>query len=239
MAVTPDDTPNEAFLREVDENLRRDQLEGFAKTYGKWLIAAVVIFLAAVAGYLYWQSRQQEQAAKQSEELNSIYTDIGSGKADKAKTRLKPLETADSDMVRALALLTQAAIALQENDRPAALAKFHAVSGDDDIPDPYRNLALLRATALEFDDLKPEQVISRLEPLSKTGSPWFGTAGELTAMAYLKQGKKDQAGKLFAAIARDTTVPQSIRSRAIQIASTLGVDANVQLPQASQPGTTE
>ena len=43
MALTPD-TPNEAFLREVDENLRRDQLEGFAKTYGKWLVAAVSNF---------------------------------------------------------------------------------------------------------------------------------------------------------------------------------------------------
>ena len=57
MALTPD-TPNESFLREVDENLRRDQLESFAKAYGKWLIGAVILFLAAVGGYLFWQNKQ-------------------------------------------------------------------------------------------------------------------------------------------------------------------------------------
>ena len=106
--------------------------------------------------------------------------------------------------------LTEAAIALDSNDRDTALAKYKAVSADGDLPDPYRNLALIRATSLEFDKLKPEEVVSRLEPMTKPGNPWFGTAGELTAMAYLKQGQKDKAGRVFAAIAADRQVPDSI-----------------------------
>jgi hypothetical protein len=47
------------FLREVDENLRRDQMEQFAKRYGKWLIAAVVLFLVAFGAYLLWHKKQQ------------------------------------------------------------------------------------------------------------------------------------------------------------------------------------
>ena len=87
MALTPDtpDEPNQAFLREVDENLRRDQLQSFAKTYGKWLIAALILFLAAVGGYLYWQQKQIEKSQAQSEELTKIYEQIGSGGAEGAK----------------------------------------------------------------------------------------------------------------------------------------------------------
>lgn len=236
MALEPD-TPNEVFLREVDENLRRDQMEQFAKRYGKWLIAAVVLFLLAVGGYLYWQKKQQEKASVQSEELMSIYNDIGSGKTDAAKKRLQPLENASSDVVRSLALLAEAAIALDANDRDTALAKYRAIADDKGIPEPYRNLALLRSTTLEFDKLKPDEVISRLEPLTKPGSPWFGSAGELTAMAYIKQGHKDQAGRLFAAIAADKQVPETIRNRAVQIAGTLGVDASAAQP--AQAGTSE
>jgi hypothetical protein len=236
LALTPD-TPNEAFLREVDENLRRDQMEQFAKRYGKWLIAALIVFLLAVGGYLYWQKKQQEKATAQSEELMSIYNQIGTGKTDAAKKRLQPLESSDSDVVRSLTLLTEAAIALDSNDRTTALAKYKAITADEDLPEPYRNLALLRATALEFDTLKPEEVIARLEPLAKPGNPWFGSAGELTAMAYLKQGHKDQAGRLFAAISADKTVPETIRGRAVQIAGTLGVDASAAQP--AQPGTSE
>ena len=50
MALSPDSS--ETFAREVDENLRRDQMRDLAKAHGKWLIAAVVLFLAGVAGWL-------------------------------------------------------------------------------------------------------------------------------------------------------------------------------------------
>lgn len=236
MALEPD-TTNEVFLREVDENLRRDQMEQFAKRYGKWLIAAVVLFLVAFGAYLFWQKKQQEKATAQSEELMTIYNDIGTGKTEAAKKKLQPLETADSGVVRSLALLTEAAIALDANDRDTAMSKYRALSADKGIPDPYRNLALLRATALEFDKLKPEEVISRMEPLAKPGKPWFGSAGELTAMAYIKQGKTQEAGRLFAAISADKQVPDTIRSRAVQIAGTLGVEASAAQP--AQPGSSE
>ena len=85
-------------------------------------------------------------------------------------------------------------------------------------------MALIRQTALEFDSLKPEEVIARLQPLSKPGEPWFGSAGEMTADAMIKQGKKAEAGQLYAAIAKDTTVPNTMRARAAQIASSLGLD---------------
>ena len=238
MALTPD-TPNESFLREVDENLRRDQLTGFAKRYGKWLIGAVVLFLAAAAGYLYWQDRQQARAAAQSEELMLIFDQIGAGNLDQARRRLQPLEKSDNDVVRSLALLTGSALALDTNDRSTAIAKYKAVAEDKGLPEPYRNVALVRATALEFDTLRPEEVISRMEPLAKPGNPWFGSAGEMTALAYLKQGQRDRAGRLFAAIAADKQVPETIRNRAVQIAGTLGVDASAAVPQAAQSGSNE
>ena len=238
MALTPD-TPNEAFLREVDENLRRDQATDFAKKYGKWLIAALVLFLAAVGGWLYWQDRQEKKSAEQSEELMAIYTDIGNGKTEQAAKRLKALETSDSEVVRALARLTQAAVALDANDRTTALAEYREIAADKAMPDAYRNLGLIRSTALEFDSIKPEEVIARLEPLTKPGNPWFGSAGERTAMAYLKQGQRERAGRLFAAIAADRQVPETIRNRAVQTAGTLGVDASASLPQTAQPGSTQ
>ena len=223
MALTPD-TPNESFLKEVDENLRRDQMRDFATRYGKWLIAGLVLFLAAIGGWLYWQDRQQQKAAAQSEELSAIFTDIGSGRLPNAKARLQALEGSDNGVVQASAMLTRAAIALEENDRSTALAKYKALSTGD-VPEVYQQLGLVRATALEFDAIKPEEVIARMQPLAKAGEPWFGAAGELMAMAYLKQGQRQPAARMFAQIAADSSVPQTLRSRATQISGTLGVDA--------------
>jgi hypothetical protein len=78
-------------------------------------------------------------------------------------------------------------------------------------------------------------VIDRLKPLAVPGKPWFGSAGELVAQAYLKQGKTEAAGALFGSIAKDKTVPDTLRRRARQLAGQLGVDA-VEDPVAAVRG---
>src|SRR3954451_1295909 len=69
---------SETFLREVDENLRRDQLRDFFKAYGNWLIAGLVLFLAASGGFIWWRQHQVEQHGTQVEKLAQVYKDIGS-----------------------------------------------------------------------------------------------------------------------------------------------------------------
>jgi hypothetical protein len=56
----------------------------------------------------------------------------------------------------------------------------------------------------------------------------------MTALALVKQGKTKQAGELFASLAKDKSVPESIRDRSIQIAGTLGVDASAALQPKAQ-----
>ena len=232
MAVPTDS--GETFLREVDENLRRDRLQDIAKKYGAWIVAGLVLFLAAVGGWIYWQDRQEKAAAQDSEVLAQIYTDIGTGRVGNVPQRLDALSAESKGALKASAMLARAAVAVEQNDRAAATAKFHQIAADDDLPQPYRDIGLIRATAMEFDTIKPEQVIARLQPLTKPGNPWFGSAGELTGMALLKQGKKLEAGRLFAAIAADQQVPESIRARSVQIAGTLGVDASASMPAGAQ-----
>ena len=223
-------TPTDIFLREVDENLRRDRATDFAKKYGNWLIGAMLLFLIASGGWIYWQNMRDQKAQKQVEQLADIYTRIGSGAAGTAPAELETLgKDGSTKAVRASALFTAAALAIQNNDQPGAIAKYRAIAADSGFPAPYRDAALIRQTALEFDKIKPEDIIARLAPLAKPGNPWFGSAGEMTAMALIKQGKSAEAGRLFAAIAKDKSVPETIRARAVQIASSLGVDASAAL----------
>lgn len=230
MAQPPDIT--ETFVREVDENLRRDRLRDFLKAYGSWLIAAVVLFLAASGAFIWWKQHQEQRSEGQVEQLAQIYKDIGGGNAGQAPRQLDQLSKDGSKAVRASALFTRAALALQQNDVKLAIGTYKSIAGDDSLPEPYRHAALIRQTALEFDQLQPQQVIDRLAPLTKTGEPWFGTAGEMTALAMLKQGKSREAADLYAAIAKDRDVPESIRARAVQVAGSLGVEVGALQPQA-------
>ncbi|MEO7276716.1 MAG: tetratricopeptide repeat protein [Sphingomicrobium sp.] len=229
MAQTPD--INETFVREVDENLRRDRLRDFARNNGALLVGAVILFLAASAGAIWWQQHSRQHSEQQAEKLVDTYRALADRKTGVETTKqLDELSASSSKAVRASALFSRAVLALDKNDTRLATAKFREVAEDSSLPKAYRDIALIRQTALEFDQLPAQTVVARLAPLSTPDSPWFASAGEMTGLALIKQGKKAQAGEIFAAIAKNKDAPESARQRAIQIASSLGVDATSALP---------
>ncbi|MEE2741753.1 tetratricopeptide repeat protein [Sphingobium abikonense] len=232
MALTPQNS--EAFMREVDDAVRQDQLTTFWQRYGRILIVLLIVGLAAFGGWLYWQHHQKTQSEAVSEQMDTLLdTAVGGGTPD-AK-QLDALTKASQPGYRASALLVQAGVAARKGDAKAAIAAYRAIAADDSLDQPYRDLALIRQTSLEFDSLKPQQVVDRLKPLAVEGAPWFGSAGELVAIAYMKMGKNDLAGPMFAAMAKDDKVPQSIRSRARQMAGVMGFDA-VEIPAEPSEG---
>lgn len=224
MALTPQN--NDAFVREVDEELRREQLTGFWKKYGRVLAVLVIAGLLAFGGYLWWQHQQAEKAGVEGEQLAEALDKLARNDPDGAKAGLEKLTTSDAPGYRAAAKLAIAAIAMQKDDLKASAAGFKAVADDSTLGQPYRDLALVRQTAASFDSLPPDTVIAQLKPLAVPGNPWFGSAGEMVAIAHLNAGRPQEAGRLFAAIGNDTGVPQTIRSRAVQMASILGIDPN-------------
>ena len=223
MASTP--PTNEAFLREVDEELRRDELQSLWKRFGRLAIAVILLLLGSWGGWLYWQDRQTKAAGVEGEQLSQALDDLQSGSVDSASVKLATLAESKQDGYRASAKLAQAGIAAQKNDLAGAAALFSEVAADTALAKPWRDLALVRQTATEFDMIKPETVVARLRPLAVKGNPWFGSAGEMVAAAYLKMGKPELAGKIYADIGKDENVPETIRSRAVQMAGSLGVDA--------------
>lgn len=231
MALTPQN--NEAFIREVDEELRREQMSNIGKRYGLWIIAAVVLALVAFGGWTWWQHRQNTLAGEQGEQLATALDDIQSGRVAQATELVGKLTTSDRDAVRATALLTQADMLLSKNDTKGAAAAFGKVAADETLAQPFRDMALVRQTAVEYDSLQPQQVIDRLRGLADKGSPWLGSAGEMVAVAYLRQNKLQQAGQTFALIAQTDGVPESVRARAVQMAGSLGVDAAPAAPTAA------
>ncbi|KQM86119.1 hypothetical protein ASE67_09685 [Sphingomonas sp. Leaf23] len=223
MALTPQN--NEAFIREVDEELRREQMSNIGKRYGLWIIVAVLVVLAAFGGWTWWNHHQNTLAGEQGEQLAIALDDIQQGRVAQANDIVGKLTSSDKDAVRATALLTQADMLLSKNDTKGAAAAFAKVAADETLAQPFRDMALVRQTAVEYDSLQPQQVIDRLRGLADKGSPWLGSAGEMVAVAYLRQNKLQQAGQTFGLIAQSDGVPDSIRARAVQMAGSLGVDA--------------
>jgi hypothetical protein len=226
----------DVFLREVDDALRQDEVAGAFKRYGRMAGATIVIGLVALAGYLWWGHHTTQLAGERGEQITMALDRIEKGQVASGDQLLIPLTNSKEAGSRATAQLLRAGVALGQGRKDEALKLYRTVSADNDAPKPLRDLALIRAVAASLDEIPPQQVVDQLKPLAIQGNPWFGSAGELVGMAYMKQGKNDLAGPLFAAISRDTTVPESLRNRTRQLAGLLGVDAIDDVAKAANPG---
>ena len=234
MAINPRD--NESFYREVDEELRRDQARTYWQRYGKLAILGVVLLLGAIGGVIWWNNQQQVKAGDRSEQLVGAFDELAQGNRKAAIPKLDELAKSESGGHRAAALLSKAALAIEGNDLPGAAGIYRQIHEDKKLPQPYRDLALVRMTHVEYDRIQPQAVIDRLKPMAVPGNPWFGSAGEMVAIAHLKLNKPQEAARIFAAMVKDKQVPDSARRRAQDMAGSLGVDAIEDAPAAAQEG---
>lgn len=250
LALPPSDRPNsqskadeqaaaqqDVFLREVDDALREAELKSILSRYGKPIGGAIAAGLVMLAGYLWWDNSTKQAAGERSEQATIALDKLEAGNAAAALADLESLTKDGSDGSKAAAAMTRAAILVQQGKAEDGAKAFAAIAADEVAPQAYRDLATIREVSLRFEAMQPQQVIDRLKPLAVPGNAWFGSAGELVGMAYLKLGKPDQAGPLFAAIGKNTEVPTTLRTRMRQVAGQLGYDAgteDVAAPAAAQ-----
>jgi hypothetical protein len=227
LALSPTNS-NDAFLQEVDEAVRKDQLDNIMQRYGRWILGGAVAALLAFGGYLYWGHRQEIARGEKAEALIAAFDKVKAGQPTAASADLKALESEGNPAYRAAALIEQSNLKAKSGDLKAAAALIAKVAADTKLDQSLRDMALIRQTALEYDTLKPEAIIARLKPIVDAKDPassWFASAAELSAAAYYSQGKYDQAGRLYGRIAKLPDVAKTLQSRSVQMAGMLGVDA--------------
>jgi hypothetical protein len=217
-------SPDNAFLREVDEEYRRSQLAGLWQRFGKLIIAAVVLGLAALAGWLWWQDNQAKQAGEAGAALTRAIEQLEVGEGAKARPVLEAMTRDGPGAYAGLARMVLANDALAGGDKAKARGLYEAVARDASLPQPIRDAALVKAVRVGFDQMSPADVIARLKPLAVPGNGWFGVAGELVAVAHIKAGKPDQARPILIAMVKDELLSPSLRARAAQLAVSVGVD---------------
>ena len=83
---------------------------------------------------------------------------------------------------------------------------------------PY---AVLQAVALEIDNPEADDLKARLDALAAPGSAWAPLAEELLALLEIRGGDAKAARERLDRLAANEDAPQSLRTRAKELAETL------------------
>jgi len=214
----------EAFVsdifREIDEELRRDNLLKLWRKYAGYIVGAVVLALAVAGGIVAWRNHELTERQARSVRYAAAMALLNQGK-DSEAAKIFAAVAAEGGGYGQLAVFESADLAAKADDRKAAVAAYDRVAGSTDVDPEFRDIAVLLSVMNGLADGDPQAEIARLKPLTETGNPWRAAALELTAAAQLKAGDTAAALAVYKQLADDQSAPEGIRGRATEMAAAL------------------
>ncbi|HEX6014193.1 MAG TPA: tetratricopeptide repeat protein [Geminicoccaceae bacterium] len=221
---------SEEFIREVDEELRRDQLAKLWRRYGALVVALAVLVVAATAAKVGWDQWRQRHMAAEALRFAAAEQALAAGRDAEAAEQFAALAAEGDTGYAALARLKEAEAKLALKDEAGAVAALGRLAGEgaeDDLI--LRDLGALLALQREIDQGDPAELARRLEPLAAGDSPWRHRARELQALVAIRAGELERARGILAELSRDVGVPPTQQRRAEELLQAIGGS----VPQAS------
>ncbi|OLP59441.1 hypothetical protein BJF93_12055 [Xaviernesmea oryzae] len=205
---------NDSFIREVNEELRSDQVRAAWLRFGGVIIAIALLIVVGTIGKVAYDYWRDSSASASGDAFLAALTLAKQSRTDEAIADLKTLEANGHGSYPVLARMRVATLQAQKGDTAAAIAAFKAVADDQSVEAPMRDAAKLRAAYLMIDTGSYPQVAAEVEPLAVAGNPMRHSAREVLGLSAYKAGDKEKAKSWFQAIANDAESPRNVANRA-------------------------
>lgn len=229
---------DDGFFREVDEELRSDRMRQAWQRYGRWVIAAAVLLVVAVAGQGIWNHYETRERERAGDGFLAAIRLLEDEKREEALVALRRIEAEGNDTYRTLARMRLAS-ELAENDEPGeAVALYDQVAADEAADPEQRSIARIRAAIILVDTGTLEDVEKRMTPLAGPGDPYRHSAREYLGLAYYRAGDLQQAFNQFNAVVNDAEAPQGVQQRSNLMLDVIASKGGPTREPAAEPATT-
>ena len=209
------------IFREIDEELRRDNFAKLWERYGQYVVGLAVIIVLATAGTVGWREYQARVQRAESIRYAAAVELAQKNELARAADDFAALARTSGGGQATLARLQEAALRARAGDEAAAIAAYKAIAGDSSVDTVYRDLATLLAALHEMHSGDPKAIIGEITRLTGPGNPWRPSALEITALAHLRAGERNEARDIYKSLADDLTAPQGLRARAAEMSAAL------------------
>jgi hypothetical protein len=198
---------------EIDEDVRRDQLKKLWEKYSIYIIAGVILIIAAVGGWRGYQYLEAKRAAEAGAAFDRAVELSEANKHAEAEAAFADLAAKAPFGYRVLARLRMAA-EVANRDKQAAAKLFDEIAADRSVGVADRDLARIRAAQLLLESTTYPNMKERLEASAAAGATFRHTARELLALSAWRANDAAATRQWLDLIANDGETPPSLRSRA-------------------------
>ncbi|MGD0634613.1 MAG: tetratricopeptide repeat protein [Beijerinckiaceae bacterium] len=201
------------FIREVDEEYRRDRVVNFLTKHQYLLVGVVVAIIAGAGGYRFYMDHKVSVAEAANVRYEAALQLLRDGKSAEAQTAFDEIQH-DAPVGYAQLAWMKAVEALALRDPAAAAKGFDAIASDGALDQGFRDTARWRGALIRADREQPEVFEKLYAPYAVDGFTYHASLRELLALSALKRGDNEAAGRWLDQIIIDPKAPNALRGRA-------------------------
>ena len=201
------------FIREVDEEYRRDRLIQFLSRFQVPLAVLVVLIIVGAGGWRYWIDHKLATAEQDNAKYSAAELLGKQGKTAEAEAAFSTIATSGPAGYAMLARMRGAEL-LAGHDPEGAAKAFDVIANDDALAASMRDTARLRGAMIRVDTEDAKAFEQRYGRFSFQGYSFRNSMRELLALAAIKGGDLAEAGKYLDQIVVDPGAPSALRNRA-------------------------
>lgn len=205
------------IFREIEDELRRDNIAKLWQSYGRYVIGLFILIVAATAAVVGWRAYEARQQRAESARYAAALALVQKDQTTQAANAFTELAREGHGGTAMLARMQAAGLRGKAGDEKAAIADYKAIADDGSVDPTYRDLARLLAGLAELQTGDAKDAAAELAPLTAAGNPFHATALEATAIADLKAGNRAAASRIYKQLADDLSAPQGLRARAAEM----------------------
>lgn len=202
------------ILQEVDEALKQERMMKLWQTYGRYLIAALVLVVLMTAGKSWYEYNHRTKSEAATSQLISIID----GDESKRIVALEEFTKTEKSGGAVIGQLVLAGAHIENGNQAAAITVFEQITQAQSAPKYYLDLATLMQAQLQMDNLTEEntdKVFTLLTSLiDDETSEWRYHARLNRAVLYAAQDKYKEAIEDAAASISAPNMPPSFVQRA-------------------------
>ena len=206
--------PKDALAREIDEELRREQMLKLWEKYGTYVVGAVVLIVLGVGGFKYIEHRNAQAAEAAGVRFAGALREMAQKKDAEAQKALQDIASTAPAGYAVLARLRLAAADRAAGKTAEAVAAYEAIAKERSIDPLIADYCRLQAAMLRLDSASFTEMQNRLNDLTAASNAWRFSARELLGVAAYKGGNAEEARKQFQQLLADRAVPAGIADRA-------------------------
>lgn len=204
---------DDSLLREVREEIRREQMQRIFQRYGGLILGAATLVVLGVAGYEILESRRVSSAETGGAQFAAAETLADDKKKDEADKAFKAIADDGPAGFAALAKLRLAGAEAKAGKAADAIATYDSLAKQGGGDQLLKSFAQLQAASLRMADGDYAEVQNRLTPLIGDDAPFAKSARELLGIAALKAKKYDEARKYLEPLLTDPNTSEDQQER--------------------------